>query len=380
MEVNLIARAKIIEPRLPIGRLQETQTRTLAMTGLQPLALTTLAGQSLLLQTAETVLLRTIKHLRQTIRTDVAKLVLRKDKVVAGIHISVLLHDGCMTAFLGIDTNARFGSHPTGQRGIEELHKDLADIPLHPFIEDGAHEPSPLFRTNAERSYGTILIEELGKMPTVAMLLDALHNRTDLQELALEFIAEKAIEADRVLGVVMIGRRHRIPLHAIFAEHPDALHHSFPSAITLSIKPISVVLLLSSVNTDAYEPTLIMKELAPFWREMESVRLNTVADALASAIIPLQPNCLLIETEGLEHRFATMPSEEHIWSLLNLDIVADVLLEEFVRHAALLLFREMLLLQIIAILATQITHRTCRLCHDIKRTGKRIGGGHEFRD
>ena len=300
--------------------------------------------------------------------------------MVATVHIAVLLHDGCMTAFLGINANARFSSHPTGQGGIEELHKDLADIPLHPFIEDGAHEPAPLFRTNAERSYGTILIEELGKMPTVAMLLDAFHNRTDLQELALEFIAEKMIEGKRVLGIVMIGSRHRIPLDTIIIEHPDALHHSFPSAITLSIKPISIVLLLSSVNTDAHEPTLVMKELAPFWREMESVGLNTVADALASAIIPLQPDCLLVETEGLEHRFATMPSEEHIWSLLNLDIVADVLLEELVRHSALLLFREMLLLQIIAILATQITHRTCRLCHDIKRTGKRIGGGHEFRD
>ena len=199
------------------------------MTSLEPFALATLTGQSLLLQAAETVLFRAVKHLGQTIRTNVAKLVLRENKVVAGIHIAILFHDGCMTAFLGIDTNAWLGSHPSGQRGIEELHKDLADIPLHPFIEDGAHEPAPLFRTNAEGCNRTILVEELGKMPTVAMLLDALHNRTDLQELALEFVAEKMIEGKRVLGIVMIGRRHRIPFDTVFIEHPDALHHSFPS-------------------------------------------------------------------------------------------------------------------------------------------------------
>ena len=83
--------------------------------------------------------------------------------MVAGIHIAVVLHDGCMTALLSIDADTWLRAHPSRQCGIEELHKDFAHIVAHPFVEDGAHEVTPFFGTDAERRNGTILIEELGK-------------------------------------------------------------------------------------------------------------------------------------------------------------------------------------------------------------------------
>lgn len=298
--------------------------------------------------------------------------------MVTGIHIAIMLHDRCMTTFLGIDTNTWFCTQPTGKGGIEELHKDLADIALHPFIEDGTHEPPPLFWPNAEGCYRAILVEELGQMPAIAVLLDALHDRTDLQELALELVAKELVEGKRVLGVMMIGSRHRIPLYTIIVKHLDAIHHLLPSALTLNVEPISIVLLFGSVNTDTHKPTLVVKELTPLWREQSAVGLDAVADAFASAIIALQSDCLLIEAERPQHGFATMPSEKHIRHLLNTDVVADVLLEKLVRHASLLPFREVLLLQVIAILAPKITLRPCWLGHDIKRTGKRIGSAHRI--
>ena len=227
---------------------------------------------------------------------DVAQLVLRKNEVVARIDIAIVLHHSCMTAFLGIDANARLHAHPACKRGIEELHEDFADILLYPLVEDGTHEPPPLFWPNAEGRYGTILVEELSQMTSVTMFLDALHNRTDLQELAMQFITEELVEGQRVLGIMVIGGCHRIPLDTIFVEQLYASHHSVPSAIALNIATISIVLLLCAVDADAHKPAFVVKELAPFGRKVEAVGLYAVANALASAIILLKLDCLLIKT------------------------------------------------------------------------------------
>ena len=71
-EEDLITCTKVIETRLAIGRLLESQARTLSMTSLKPLAFTTLAGKRLFLQAREAILLSTIKHLRQAVCADIA--------------------------------------------------------------------------------------------------------------------------------------------------------------------------------------------------------------------------------------------------------------------------------------------------------------------
>ena len=45
--------------------------------------------------------------------------------MVAGIDVAIALHDGCVTALFGIDADAWFRAHPSGEGGIEELHKDF---------------------------------------------------------------------------------------------------------------------------------------------------------------------------------------------------------------------------------------------------------------
>ena len=153
----------------------------------------------------------------------------------------------------------------------------------------------------------------------------------------------------------MVGCCHGIPFHAVVVEHFDAVHHLLPCAVALNVAPISIVLLLCAVDADAHEPSFVVKELAPFGCEQEAVGLDAVADAFASPVILLQAHGLFVETERLEHGFATMPCEEHIGGLLELDIVADVVLQQFVAHAALLSFGKVLLLQVITVLAAQVT-------------------------
>ena len=122
LEENAVTGTEIIESWFAIGCLEETQTRTFAVTGLKPLTLTTLARKCFLLQAAETILLGAVKHLWKTVCANVSQLVLREDKMVARIDIAVLLHYCCMTAFLGINTNAWSFAQPASQSRIEKLH------------------------------------------------------------------------------------------------------------------------------------------------------------------------------------------------------------------------------------------------------------------
>ena len=142
------------------------------------------------------------------------------------------------------------------------------------------------------------------------------------------------IEGERVLRIVVVGGCHSVPLYAIFVEHPDAVHHALPGSPSLYVMPIGIMLLLGSVDTDAYEPTLIMQELAPFGGEQDAIGLYAVADAFPTPIVLLEADCLPIEAEGFEHWFASVPSEKHVGRLLKLDVVAYILLKELGTHAS----------------------------------------------
>ena len=71
LEENLVAGTKVVETRLAVGCVEEAQTGTFAVTGLEPGALSALAGERFLLHPAEAVLLRAVEHLRQSVRAYV---------------------------------------------------------------------------------------------------------------------------------------------------------------------------------------------------------------------------------------------------------------------------------------------------------------------
>lgn len=71
LEEDLIAGTKVIETWLSVGCPLETQARAFAVTGFEPQALAALAGKGFLLHSAEAVLLRSVKHLRQPVRAYV---------------------------------------------------------------------------------------------------------------------------------------------------------------------------------------------------------------------------------------------------------------------------------------------------------------------
>lgn len=194
LEENAIAGTKIIESGFSVGSMEETKTRTFAMTGLEPFALATLSGQCFPFESAELALFGAVKHLWQAICTYVAQFILWEDEVVAGIDIAVVFHDGCVSALFGIDTNAWFYAHPSGKCGIEELYEDFSYIVAHPFVKYVAHEMSPFLGADTEGGNGTVFIEEMCKMPAVGVFANTFYYGTYLEELAMQFVAEEAIK------------------------------------------------------------------------------------------------------------------------------------------------------------------------------------------
>ena len=188
--------------------------------------------------------------------------------MVAGIDVAIALHDGCVTALFGIDADAWFRAHPSGEGGIEELHKNFSYIVAHPFVEDGTHEVSPLFGSDAEGSDGTVFVEELCQVSAVAMLLDAFHDGTYLQELAIQLIAEEVVEGYRVLGIEVVGGRHCVPLNMIFVEEADAVHHFLPGSLALNIATVGIVLFLCAGGIIIYSGRYSVRQMHGLGRRM----------------------------------------------------------------------------------------------------------------
>lgn len=183
--ILVISLTEIVQSRLSILILLETVLRAFAMTGELYVALLALAGQRGMFQPAECLLLLAVKHVDERLLPDVSQLVFRKDEVVAGIHIAIMLHHAGMTALLGVGADARQHTHPVGKRAVEDFNKHLTHIVAHPVVKDGAEEVAPLCR-----SYGSIRKRNLpvvGKTrqgATVFMFRQSLHDRGKLQVLA----------------------------------------------------------------------------------------------------------------------------------------------------------------------------------------------------
>lgn len=70
--------------------------------------------------------------------------------MVAGIYVAVEFHYTGMSASLCHGAYTGLFAYPVGKGGVEELDVISPHILLHPFVEQGAEEVSPLFRTDGE--------------------------------------------------------------------------------------------------------------------------------------------------------------------------------------------------------------------------------------
>lgn len=103
--------------------------------------------------------------------------------------------------------------------------------------------------------------------------------------------------------------------------------------------------------------------------------MQAVGYAPTARVTLLQAHHLLVERQRAHQRLAAMPRKEHLGRGLALDILAYETLQQFVgEHLSALVGIEVLLLKVIAIVATQVAGRSHRLHHDIHGVGERGGG------
>ena len=93
---------------------------------------------------------------------------------------------------------------------------------------------------------------------------------------------------------------------------------------------------------------------------------------LPPAYFFLEGHCLPVEVEPQQQRLAPVPAEGHRRHLVGLDVLADVALEQVVRHHGLASAVLHGLVQIIAVVAVEVAGRACRLDHCREGHGTRL--------
>ena len=291
--------------------------------------------------------------------------------MVAGIHIAIVFHHARMAALLGISTDARQHTHPVGKRAVEDFHKHLTHIVAHPVIKDGAEEVAPLCRGNGSiRKRNLPVVGKTRQGAAVFMFRQSLHDRGKLQVLAT-VVPEEMIELQRMLSVIGVDHRHSIPFHPMFLQQTDALHHLFPGRLSGRSYAIVVVILLRSVDGNAYQPMVLCKELAPLVGEESAVGLDDIVYLFAVGILLLKRQRLPVEVDGTHQRLASVPGKEHLGHGLCLDVLPGELLQHLISHqmsGSVLV--KMVLFQIITVFASQVAMGACGLQHHIQGLGK----------
>lgn len=92
----------------------------------------------------------------------------------------------------------------------------------------------------------------------ILMSGQSLNDRCELQKLTAVFL-EEAVELQRMIGIIGIHHRHRIPFYPVFLQQFDALHHLLPRWFSRSRQPVMVMIRLRTIDRDAYQPMVLGK-------------------------------------------------------------------------------------------------------------------------
>lgn len=148
VEETMVTLAQVIEAGIAISITNEAILGTFAMTGKFIVAFPALTGKGAMLDVAELLLFRPIKHLGKRLLADVSEFIFGEDKMIARIDVSVIFHHAGMSTIAGKDTDARRYATPVGKRAVEEFDKNLPHIMSHPLVEKFDKEITPLVGTN----------------------------------------------------------------------------------------------------------------------------------------------------------------------------------------------------------------------------------------
>ena len=169
-----------------------------------------------------------------------------------------------------------------------------------------------------------------------------------------------------MVGIEVVDDGQCIPLHTMLLKQTDATHHLAPRRCARTRTPVLIVELLRTVNGDADKEVVLFQELAPFVGQPHAVSLQAVVYLPSMRIAPLQLQGPFVERDGTHQRLTAMPCEQYLRQCLRLNILADELLQQLVADDLRLVQRvQLLLLQIVAVLASQVAEAPRWLEHHI---------------
>lgn len=326
---------EVVEMRMTVGGVAEAVLRAAAVAGKEPRALEALGRKGIALGLSEGTLARAVHHRCDAVCVDIAQTIVGENEMIAGIDVAIELHDGGMTAGLRHGANARLLAHPARQRGIKELHENLADIMAHPFIEHRAEETSVLFGRHGEGREGTFAaFGDRGEVTTVVVRTESLNDRGKL-DVARAYIFIEMVDLQGIVGIIVVDDTHGIPLHAMLLQETDAAHNLLERGLFSSRTTVFVVKLLRSVDADTDKEVVLAKELAPLVGEQGAIGLQAVVDEATVGVLTLELEGTLIETDGTHQRLAAMPGEENLRLGLRLDVLPDECFQGLVGHHAI---------------------------------------------
>lgn len=158
-------------------------------------------------------------------------------------------------------------------------------------------------------------------------------------------------------------------------EHAEAIHDARKRGATVFIAPMAVMKLARAIDTDAHKEVVLVQKSAPGVVKQGAIRLERIGDAFASSIALLQREGLTVEIDTEKRRFAALPCESDLRSILAGDKIADETFEHGIAHAKRGRFgKKGLLFEVKAVVAIEVTSGTGRLAHQMER--KTRGGIH----
>ena len=182
------------------------------------------------------------------------------------------------------------------------------------------------------------------------------------------------VELKRVRTVEVIDGRHCVPFDTVAVKPLDAFHHLEKRGAAVTGAAVCVVIFFGAVEREADKEVVLLEKFGPVAGDKGAVGLDRVADGVSVGILFLEFKRLLVERNRAHERFATMPREQDFGRGLHGDIVAREAFEQLIAHdVAWIVGVELGLFEIVTVVASHVAKCACRLRHDIKRPGERIG-------
>ena len=197
----------------------------------------------------------------------------------------------------------------------------------------------------------------------------AFDDRNQLDVLRVQFIAEEAIDLERMVRIGGVDRAEDIDVDLVLAQAVPAAHHVVEAALVPLVDAVGIVQMPRTVDADADEVVVLLEECRPFVVDQRAVGLNGVQHALMRlAVLVRQLDGAAKEVQAAQHRLAALPRDVHLGTGGGLHQLPDVGLQQRLRHQRAFARRiQVLLRQEEAVLATEVAGRAGRLGQEMIR-------------